>query len=446
AILIRKLASKSRLIGFDADAPAAEWLAPAGDPRQGVLLWGVVGAGAAWAAWQLWRRGEETIEPDAEVDAGFKQIMPFSNLLGMAPIEWWAGLLAQARFRVGLKYVPRLAITLIASTAGTLLALPERVLGPLVVAAVARLRGDAPDPVFLVGMNRSGTTHLHNVLALDPQFRSPRNYEVFNPHGFLTGWLTTAVLTPFMTWRRPMDSVQMTIVSSQEEEFALATMGNPSPYWSFCLPKQIARHDRYLFPEGFSPRQRRRWERHYRLFLRKLTVWRRRTPLLKNPANTGRVAWLAKLFPNARFVHIVRHPHAVYRSNLRFASQGQVVFQLQDPDADDNYATRCLDNYRAMADAFARDTAGLPAGRVATIRFEDLEREPEGVIDRLYDQFGLEVSRTFRRRRDAYLDSMQGYRKNRYTELPDEQRQRVDAVMGDHLRAWGYGAADRDAA
>ncbi|MEM1304214.1 MAG: sulfotransferase, partial [Planctomycetota bacterium] len=351
-----------------------------------------------------------------------------------------------ARFRVGLKYVPRLAITLIASTAGTLLALPERVLGPLVVAAVARLRGDAPDPVFLVGMNRSGTTHLHNVLALDPQFRSPRNYEVFNPHGFLTGWLTTAVLTPFMTWRRPMDSVQMTIVSSQEEEFALATMGNPSPYWSFCLPKQIARHDRYLFPEGFSPRQRRRWERHYRLFLRKLTVWRRRTPLLKNPANTGRVAWLAKLFPNARFVHIVRHPHAVYRSNLRFASQGQVVFQLQDPDADDNYATRCLDNYRAMADAFARDTAGLPADRVSTIRFEDLEGDPAGVIDRLYGQFGLEVSSAFRRRRDAYLDSMRGYRKNRYTELPDEQRQRVDAVMGDHLRAWGYGAADRDAA
>ena len=30
-------------------------------------------------------------------------------------------------------------------------------------------------------MHRSGTTHLHNLLALDERFCTPRNYQVFNP-------------------------------------------------------------------------------------------------------------------------------------------------------------------------------------------------------------------------------------------------------------------------
>lgn len=446
ALLVRKVLGKSRVLEFDTQSPSAWWFAPEGDPRQGIAFGAMLVAGAAWAVWQLARHGEQRVEPDAEVDASFKRVMPFSNLLGMAPIDWWAPLLVRARLRVGFAYVPRLVVTLLSSTVFTLLALPERLLGPLVVRCVSKLRGDAPDPVFLVGMNRSGTTHVHNLLALDPRFRSPRNYEVFNPHGFVTGWLTTAVLTPFMTWRRPMDSVQMTITSAQEEEFALATMGNPSPYWSFCFPRDIAHHDRYFAEEGYTRGQRARWERHYRLFLRKLTLFRRRTPLLKNPANTGRVAWLHRHFPDARFVHVVRHPHAVYRSNLRFASQGLVVFQLQDPADDENYATRCLNNYRAMVDAFDTAATALPDHQMATVRFEDVEADPMGAIERLYDQLGMPLTDKARGRMEAYLASMRGYRKNAYRPLPDDQREQVDAAMGDCVRRWGYTDAARDAA
>ena len=46
------------------------------------------------------------------------------------------------------------------------------------------------DPVFVVGVHRSGTTHLHNLLALDPQFVSPSLYQVSNPLGCtVSGWL-----------------------------------------------------------------------------------------------------------------------------------------------------------------------------------------------------------------------------------------------------------------
>ena len=40
-------------------------------------------------------------------------------------------------------------------------------------------------PLFILGHYRSGTTHLHNLLALDPQFAAPTVFQVLNPHTFL---------------------------------------------------------------------------------------------------------------------------------------------------------------------------------------------------------------------------------------------------------------------
>ncbi|MEM8866100.1 MAG: sulfotransferase [Planctomycetota bacterium] len=437
AIMIRKVSSTSRLIDADWHNADLWWTAPHGDPRQAAAMWCFLAIAIVGVGISLWRNGECRLEANSDVDASFKRYMPFSNLFGLATLDRWVVLLWQAKFRIGLLYIPRLIVSLIGSAAFTLLALPERLIAPLL------LRHEVPPPIFIVGMPRSGTTHLHNLLALDPQFRSPRNYEVFNPHGFLTGWLTTALLTPILTWRRPMDSVQMTIFSAQEEEFALAAMGSPSPYWGFCLPKEIDRHDRYWRPEGFTIAERNRWQRHYRLLLRKLTLRsplhpRRRRPLLKNPANTGRVSMLKALFPEAKFVHIVRHPDAVWQSNQRLAEHGLAVFQLQDPAPQDNYATRSLANYRQLVDAYNTDVDRLLPEDAVELRFEDLEADPKATIMAIYQQLKITPSPEFEPRLQTYLDGISGYRKNRFPTLSDQQRQQIRNVMGPYLAAWGY--------
>ena len=215
-------------------------------------------------------------------------------------------------------------------------------------------------------------------------------------------------------------------------------MGSPSPYWSFCLPREIQRHDRYWKPEGFSAAEQKKWQSHYQLFLRKLTFWRRRTPLLKNPANTGRVQMLRAMYPDAKFIHIVRHPYAVWQSNQRLAEHGLAVFQLQDPCPEDNYATRTLSNYRSLIDAFYADTQGLPESSVAEVRFEDLEASPEESLNAIFSQLDISPSPQFEKRLLAYLEGVSGYRKNRFPVLPDAQVQQIDRVMGDYLASWGY--------
>ena len=67
-------------------------------------------------------------------------------------------------------------------------------------------------PLFVLGHWRSGTTHLHNLLAVDNRFAFPNNYDALFPHAML---LTEGVQSPFMqrflSPRRPMDNIEWTM-------------------------------------------------------------------------------------------------------------------------------------------------------------------------------------------------------------------------------------------
>ena len=160
--------------------------------------------------------------------------------------------------------------------------------------------------------------------------------------------------------------------------------------------------------------------------------------MLKSPYHTGRVAALRAIFPRAKFIHICRHPYAVYRSNMHMVREGWVVFQLQDPDERDSYQTRFLDNYRALEETFYRDTAELPSQDVVEVRLEDLEQDAIGEIRRAYSELGLEYNMRFHQRLKRYLKSVAGYRKNRLPELSEDERRQVQMKMGSFLRQWGY--------
>ncbi len=438
-IAIRRLVRKSSLLTVSgAQDELLPWLGRDLDLVQAPVVWLLLALGIVWLAARLSKRRDEPVSR-AETDTGFKRVFPFSNVMILAPLDVWLRCLIDARFRIGWQYVPRLVVSLVLSSLNTVLSLPERLLLPVLLR-----RRRVLDPVFLVGVHRSGTTHLHNLLALDPQFAAPRAYHVFNPAGFVTcSWLVAPLLGVFLPWKRPMDQVRFHIFAPQEEEFALAGSGRFSPYWAMTFPRRWAAYDRYIRPQDWTSSERRTWQRQFLLFLRKLTLWSGKRPLLKNPYSTGRVSLLQALFPQARFVHLARHPYDVYRSNMHIAREGHVVHQLQDPDPGDSYQTRFLDNYRGMEEAFYRDIETMPAGQVAELAFEDLERDPVGEIRKIYQALGLVFSAEFEARLEHYLDSVGDYQKNRFQGLPDEERRAVDAQVGSLMARWGYGRTGR---
>ncbi len=229
---MRRVADKLRLLEAT-ETPAASWLFPQNDLRCSPLIWVVMTAAAALLLWRLQRRGDKALEDSgAALAADFKATFPLSNTISLAPLDVWLGRLWEARFQVGWKYVPRLIAILVMSSANTLLTLPERLLMPLLLR-----RRRIQQPVFIVGVHRSGTTHLHNLLSLDPQFTAPTTHHIMNPAGCVfTGWMVSPVLGMFLPYERPMDSVRFSLFSPQEDEFGVCGLSRYSPYWGMSLP------------------------------------------------------------------------------------------------------------------------------------------------------------------------------------------------------------------
>jgi hypothetical protein len=123
----------------------------------------------------------------------------------------------------------------------------------------------------------------------------------------------------------------------------------------------------------------------------------RRTYLCKNVFSSGRVRSLHEQYPDARFVHIVRHPYEAIPS---FCSMFSMPWRLLRPDiAPDSNTTR---TWARIATAFYRHLhelqAELPPEQFISIRYDELMRRPVETVESVYQRFGLLMTRELRER------------------------------------------------
>ena len=227
-------------------------------------------------------------------------------------------------------------------------------------------------PLFILGHYRSGTTHLHNLLALDSRFAAPTFFQVLNPHTFLTTerW-AASVADRLIIRRRYQDEMALGAGVASEDEFAVLTMTSLSPYMGWYFPKNGADYDRYLTFRGVPDDEVARWGHALTTFFKKLTVRHDRPLVLKSPPHTARIRLLLRLFPDSRFVHIHRNPYAVFGSTKHMIQAVYPAFQLQKcatPDGDD----RIISVYTELYDAYFEDRSLVPEGRLCDVGYEDL--------------------------------------------------------------------------
>ena len=174
-------------------------------------------------------------------------------------------------------------------------------------------------PLFILGHWRSGTTLLHELLVLDPRHTYPTTYECFAPsHFVITEWTATRLLGFLLPSRRPMDNMAAGWHRPQEDEFALCNLGLPSPYLTIAFPNEPPQDQEYWTLAHVPPGALERWKKVFLRFLQEIN-YRSRAPkriVLKSPPHTGRVKVLLEMFPDAKFVHIVRDPMVIFPSTV----------------------------------------------------------------------------------------------------------------------------------
>lgn len=288
-----------------------------------------------------------------------------------------------------------------------------------------------PAPIFVVGHWRSGTTLLHELLSLDDQFGYPTTLECFLPHHFLVSEpLFRPLMRLLLPSKRPMDNMPTGVDLPQEDEFALAAMGAPSPYQQIAFPNQPALYQNLLNMENVEPGIEAAFADNLTRFLKSLMLKKNKRLILKSPTHTGRIAWLAKRYPGCKFIHIARNPVEVFLSTKRLWRRLHEVQGFQIPRyTDEELSERVHSDYQVMYQGYMKGRRELEPHQWIEVQFEELIADASAVVRQIYQTLNLGDSNILESNVANNMSGRRSYQAEDY-QFPPE-------TVADVMRRWG---------
>ena len=316
----------------------------------------------------------------AEQKSGYKDRFWIPRFWDGMSFSGWMALLARNRFAVSPR---RIAMALIIAAIGGMNFLLWLIQAIFLGRKIERTE-IKDDPIFVIGHWRSGTTLLHELLVLDARHSFPDTYACFSPNHFLvSGWWMKPCLKFLLPSQRPMDNMVAGWDHPQEDEFALCNMGIPSPYLTSVFPNRPPQYPEYLDLRGLPASAINRWKRALLWFLKCITLHNPKRIVLKSPPHTSRIRVLLEMFPNAKFVHIVRDPYVIFPSTVNlwkrlYRDQGLQVPTYQGLEE------HVFKTFTRMYESFERDRELMAPGQFCEVRYEQLVAEPIAQMQRVY--------------------------------------------------------------
>ena len=265
-------------------------------------------------------------------------------------------------------------------------------------------------PIIVVGLPRSGTTHLVNLIASDRRLRSmplwegqqpvPDPREEPGPDGLdpryvrsAQSWEGMRRSAPLVAAMHPMNpdhiheelELQLPDFSSYNQEWILR-----SPRWrDYYLAHDQTPHYAYLksvlkILQWFSPRER----------------W-----VLKSPQHLEQFGPLLTTFPDATIVVTHRDPVSVIQSAATMVTYAsRLNYTKTRPDV---YLEYWSARIRQLLEASVRDRSLLPADRTLDVFFHEFVADDLATVERIYEVAGLEMTPQARAQIQAYRDGHQ---------------------------------------
>jgi hypothetical protein len=265
-------------------------------------------------------------------------------------------------------------------------------------------------PVFVLGVPRSGTTRLHQVLAQDEQFTTFRTWEcLFAPSVtqrlFFLGLSRAdrAIGAPMARLLRRLERLifaglddvhPMGLTTPEEDYFALMPVLScfilALPFPQFEHIWRVGRFDADL-----DPSERNRLLDFYESCLKRhLYVQGAGKRLLsKNAAFAPLAQSLAQRFPDARFIVSLRDPLETVPSQLSSIGPGLAFFGV--PADSEPVRQRLTAQLAFYYENLAQLREQLPDAQHAALGMQDLRGGLGRTLKAVYERFGLPVSADF---------------------------------------------------
>jgi Sulfotransferase family len=266
-------------------------------------------------------------------------------------------------------------------------------------------------PIVIAGLPRTGTTHLHNLLAAPPTFRTMPYWESVEP--FPLPQEAGAEPDP----RRARMDVAVAVINTVMPHFPLMhemttehvheeiqLLANDFSTMLFETLADVPRWRDYYQDHDQTP--------HYEYLARQLKAMQflrgGRRWLLKSPQHLEQVPVLDRVFPGSIVIFTHRDPVPVALSMIAMITYSARMHRSSVPV--ERIAASWIDRLERMLSTLVRDRETIGPERSIDIRFDDFMGDEVGVAERVYALAGEPLTD---QAGTAIADYLAGHRRGR---------------------------------
>ena len=266
-------------------------------------------------------------------------------------------------------------------------------------------------PVVIAGLPRTGTTHLHNLLAAGPTFRVLRYWESIEPFPMPAEagvepdprLARTDLAVDFMNQAMPHFKLMHEMTTDHVHEEIQLLFNDLSSMLMETLGHVPAWRDHYLAHDQAPHYEHLRVQLQCLQHLRGGRRW-----LLKSPQHLEQLPVLEQVFPGVTVVVTHRDPVPVTLSMLVMLCY--TARMHRSPVNTDEIVTYWVDRLDRMLQSLGRDRDVVPPDRSVDVRFDDFMADDLAVAAQVYELAGEPLTDESRAAMQDYLD---GHRRGR---------------------------------
>jgi len=262
-------------------------------------------------------------------------------------------------------------------------------------------RQEIREPLFIVGLPRSGTSVVHRLLGADPEHRSPLMWEVRSPSPPTRDDEKRRIQRAtqscnFFNWLAPKFRHAHTVGAEVPQE-CVSLMTPTFLSDQFDAMYYVPSYRGWFFKKDLRPAYE-----YHRRFLQHLQFRRAaRRWILKAPTHMFAMPALLSVYPDALFVQTHRTPINA------MASVSSLVTILRSAFSDEVdpfiVGREAIDYWSETMDEFLIERDRLPSNRICDLEYDQIRRGPFGAVRRIYEFFGWTLSREAEQRMRALL-------------------------------------------